>query len=53
MISQREIDAGVAAVRRYVDATAYGRWISDQICTDIAIAVLREALDARHQPKKD
>jgi hypothetical protein len=47
MTTQREINAGYAAVRRYVDATSYGRWISDQICIDIATAVLQAAEHAR------
>ena len=47
MTTQREINAGMAAVRRYVDASGYGHWISDQVCIDIAAAVLRAAEQAR------
>ena len=47
MTTQCEINAGFAAVRRYVDASGYGHWISDQVCIDIATAVLRAAEHAR------
>ena len=47
MTTQREINAGFSAVRRYVDASGYGHWISDQVCIDLASAVLRAAEHAR------
>ena len=34
-------------MRRYVDASGYGHWISDQVCIDIATAVLQAAAIAR------
>ena len=47
MPSQREINAGFAAVRKIADYSGYGNWIGDQMCIDIAVAVLRAAESAR------
>jgi hypothetical protein len=52
-MTQREINAGFAAVRRYADSTSYGSWISDQVCQDIAIAVLSASEQARQLQTKE
>ena len=42
-MTQRELDAAAAAVRRYVDSTGYGNFIDNQICIDVAAAALKAA----------
>lgn len=44
IVSRGELDRGKAAVRAYVDAKGYGSYISDEICEEIAFAVLDAAM---------
>lgn len=40
MATETQIEAGAAAVRQKIDATGYGRWVSDDQCREVAVAVL-------------
>ncbi len=51
-MTQRELDAATAAVRRYVDATGYGNFISRQIYVDVAAAALKAA-EAERKGEKE
>jgi hypothetical protein len=45
--SEREIQAGVAAARAYVDSTGYGSFISNDVLRAVVVYVLRAAERAR------
>lgn len=40
-MTERQIKAGTAAVRKLIDDAGYGSWVSDDICREVAIAVLK------------
>ncbi len=46
-MSQGELDAAFRAVRRYVDGTQYGSYISDTICRELAQDAVQAAEDIR------
>jgi hypothetical protein len=44
---QRELDAAMKAARRAIDATGYGRWVSDDKLQSVVIEALEAARTAR------
>lgn len=44
---QRELDAAMKAARRAIDATGYGRWVSDDKLQSVVIDALEAARTAR------
>ena len=38
--TEEQVELGTAAVRDYINSAGYGSYVSNDICRDIAIAVL-------------
>jgi hypothetical protein len=50
---QRELDAAMKAARRAIDATGYGRWVSDDKLQSVVIDALEAARTARLEWKAE
>lgn len=52
-MTHAELEAGTAAVRVAIDASGYGRWVSQDQCRDLAAAVLQAAENVRAANAKE
>ncbi len=46
-MTQHELDVGEAEVRKAINASGYGRWVSDAQCEQVAYAVIQAVDDYR------
>jgi hypothetical protein len=51
-MKQAELEAGFQAVRRMIDSSGYGRWVSDAHCRQVAFSVLEAAEQVRQDSEE-